>query len=309
MTSAPGVPRETGPDPAVVAQLLRAQAPRWAHLPVRPTPTSGSSNWVYRLGDELAVRLPRSDGNVPDLLNEVRWLPHLADRLPVAIPRVVAVGEPTQHFPRPWTVVSWVTGDPPRQLDPDQQGRLARSLGRFLRSLHELDTYGAPAGAASWGYRCGEPVTDTIDAWAEHAAAALTDLFDEAAVREAWRRLRDVPPATGPPCPVHTDVSAENVLTHADGRLAGVIDFGGTGVGDRSVDLLYAWSLLEAPAREQLRVEAGADEATWVRARAWAFVGPGLRTIADYRDVMPARTAGLTRMVEAVAAEVGVRLR
>ena len=108
---------------------------------------------------------------------------------------------------------------------------------------------------------------------------------------------------------MHTDLSAENLLTHRDGRLAGVIDFGGIGIGDRSVDLLYAWSLLDAPARDVLRVACGADEATWVRARAWAFVGPGLATIANYRDTMPSRTSRLIAMVEAVAGEVDVDLR
>ena len=46
-----------------------------------------------------------------------------------------------------------------------------------------------------------------------------------------------------------------------------------------------------------------------IRARAWAFVGPGLATIANYRHTMPARTTRLIAMVEAVAAEVGVELR
>lgn len=162
---------------------------------------------------------------------------------------------------------------------------------------------------ANWGYRCGEPVTDTIDEWADRAASELADLFDEAAVHEAWRRLRRVPPATELPCLVHCDVSSENLLVHPDGSLAGVIDFGGMGVGDRSIDFLYAWSMLEAPARRQLRQAADAHEATWIRARAWAFVGPGLLTLATYRNSMPARTDRLITMVEAVAAEVGVRLR
>lgn len=300
---------EIAPGPDVVQRLLRRQVPHLADLPIRELSTSGSSNWVFRLGEQLAVRLPRTDDHTADLLNEVRWLPHLADRLPAPVPDVVAVGDPTEDFPRPWTVVSWVPGDLPGTLDAAQQDRFARSLGGFLRTLHEIDTDGAPAGAAHWGYRCGEPVTDTIDAWADHAASELVDLFDEAAVREAWRRLRDIPPATEPPCLVHCDVSAENLVVHPDGGLAGVIDFGGMGVGDRSIDFLYAWSLLEAPARHQLRHAAGVHEATWVRARAWAFVGPGLRTLTDYRDSMPARAERLTTMVEAVAAEVGVPLR
>ena len=148
-----------------------------------------------------------------------------------------------------------------------------------------------------------------IDGWAETAATELADLFDPNAVREAWRRVRRVPEPTQPACWVHTDLSAENVLVDRDGRLAGVIDFGGLGVGDRSVDLLYAWSLLDAPARDLLRTASAADDATWSRARAWAFVGPGLLTIAGYRHSLPGRTARLTAMVEAIAAEVGVQLR
>lgn len=293
----------------MVTRLLREQAPHLAGLPVRASRTSGSSNAVFRIGDELAVRLPRTDDFVADLLKEVRWLPHLAPHLPVAVPEVVAVGEPSATFPRPWSVVSWVPGELPDALDGAQQMALAESLGDFLQQLHAIDAAGVPTGAEVWGYRCGEPVTDEIDGWADEAADLLADLFDPRAVREAWRRLRDVPPATHAACWVHTDLSAENLLVGQDGGLAGVIDFGGIGVGDRSVDLLYAWSILDAPAREVLRTASAADEATWARARAWAFVGPGLLTIADYRHTMASRTARLTTMVERIAVEVGVPLR
>lgn len=185
---------------------------------------------------------------------------------------------------------------------------MAASLGDFVSALHAVDVLGLPSGAEQWGYRCGEAVTETIDRWCEEAATELADLFDPAAVREAWRRLRDVPAATGATW-VHTDLSVENLLVDRDGRLVGVIDFGGLGVGGRSVDLLYAWSMFEAPARQVLRRAGGVDDATWTRARAWSFVGPGLLTIAHYRHSMPVRVQRLTAMVERVAAEVGVGLR
>lgn len=278
-------------------------------MPVRVSPASGSSNWVFRIGDKLAIRLPRSDDYVADLENEVRWLPRLAPNLSAAVPDVVAVGQASEIFPRPWAVVSWVPGDLPLALDGSQQLLLAESLGQFLQSLHAVDTAEVAPGPAHWGYRCGEPVTDTIDQWAEHAAAALADVFDPTKVRDAWRRLRDVPAATEAACWVHTDLSEENLLAHQDGRLAGVIDFGGIGVGDRSVDLLYAWSIFNAPAREALRAASGVDDETWTRARAWAFVGPGLLTIANYRHTMPSRTDRLTSMVETIASEVDIQLR
>ena len=102
---------------------------------------------------------------------------------------------------------------------------------------------------------------------------------------------------------MHTDLSPENVLVDARGALAGVIDFGGLGVGDPAVDLLYAWDLFDAPGRAVFARAAGADEALWARSRAWVFAGPGLLTLANYRDTMPERTARLTRMVEAVAGD------
>jgi aminoglycoside phosphotransferase (APT) family kinase protein len=308
--SAPfSVAADVVPDPHVVSRLLREQAPYLAGMPVRPVSASGSSNWVFRIGDGLAIRLPRSDDYVADLVNEVRWLPRLGPNLPAAVPDIVAVGQPSETFPRPWAVVTWVPGELPLARDQSQQALLADSLGDFLQYLHDVDTTGAPTGPEYWGYRCGEPVTDAIDRWAEHAAAELADVFDPTGVREAWRRLREVPAATQTPCWVHTDLSAENLLAHPDGRLAGVIDFGGIGIGDRSVDLLYAWSLFEAPARELLRVASGADDDTWARARAWAFVGPGLLTIANYRHTMPSRVDRLTSMVETIAGEVDIRLR
>jgi aminoglycoside phosphotransferase (APT) family kinase protein len=88
-----------------------------------------------------------------------------------------------------------------------------------------------------------------------------------------------------------------------------VIDFGGIGVGDRSVNLLDAQSIFDAPAREVLRAASGADEETWTRALARALVGPGLLTIANHRHTMPSRIDRLTSMVETIANEVDIQLR
>lgn len=228
------------PQPELVRLLLHDQAPDLAHLHIRPSPASGSSNWVFRVGETLTIRMPRSSDYVVDLENEVAWLPHLAPGLPAAVPEIVVVGQPSDDFPRPWSVVSWLPGELPLALGESRRLLLAESLGEFLQSLHDIDVTDVAPGPERWGYRCGEPVTDTIDSWTEQAAAELTDLFDPTSVRTAWQRLRDVPPASEAPCWVHTDMSEENVLVHEDGQLAGVIDFGGIGVGDRSIDLLYA---------------------------------------------------------------------
>ncbi|WP_460741256.1 aminoglycoside phosphotransferase family protein [Mariniluteicoccus endophyticus] len=296
------------PSPDLVARLVAEQAPHLADLPVRPSADEGSSNWVFRLGDDLAVRLPRSAAYAESIRTETRFLPRIAPGVGVRVPEVVHAGVPSPEFPWDWAVVSWIAGERPNNLTADQQQALAADLGRFVRELHAVDASGVPVGPKTWGYRCGEPVTDETDRWVDQAALALADQFDPAAVREAWCRVRDVPRSTSPPCWVHTDLSAENLLVDADGHLAGVIDFGAMGVGDGSVDLLYAWSLFDAPARQTLRQTTGADDATWARARAFAFAGPGLLTLNEYRATMPERAARLTRMVRAIAAEVGLEL-
>ncbi|MBZ4497340.1 MULTISPECIES: phosphotransferase [unclassified Dermacoccus] len=299
----------SAPDAALATQLLREQAPHLAQLAVRPSPASGSSNWVFRVGGHLALRLPRSDDYATDLGDEITWLPTLGAGVRTPIPRVEFVGTPSETFPRHWAVVTWIEGRTPTNLDASAQRSLASSLGEFVAELHAVDTDGEVGGAERWGYRCGDPVTDATDAWVDQAAATLSDLFDPTQVRLAWARLREVEAATGSRTWVHTDLSTENVLVRDGGTLAGVIDFGGLGVGDPAVDLLYAWDLFDAPARAVFARAAAADEATTARARAWAFPGPGLVTLAEYRDSMPERTVRLTRMVEAVAADVGVRLR
>ena len=74
-------------DVALVSRLMAAQFPQWADLTVRPVPESGWNNHTLRLGQHLLVRLPRAEPYVPQVEAEQRWLPVLAPRLPLAIPR------------------------------------------------------------------------------------------------------------------------------------------------------------------------------------------------------------------------------
>lgn len=117
------------PDVDLVVRLLREQAPHLAGLPIRPSPASGSSNWVFRIGEDLAVRLPRSDDYVGDLEKEVRWLPRLGPDLPVPVPEVVAVGRADERFPRPWAVVTWGAGGVPVVAGRAAAGPFGRIAG------------------------------------------------------------------------------------------------------------------------------------------------------------------------------------
>ena len=50
---------EVKTDAFLVRRLLAAQFPHWAGLDIEPVRAHGTDNAMYRLGGELAVRLPR----------------------------------------------------------------------------------------------------------------------------------------------------------------------------------------------------------------------------------------------------------
>ncbi|CAB4961353.1 unannotated protein [freshwater metagenome] len=49
-------------DEGVVRRLLAAQHPQWVDRPLRRLPPVGTDNQLFRLGDDLLVRLPRIPG-------------------------------------------------------------------------------------------------------------------------------------------------------------------------------------------------------------------------------------------------------
>ena len=124
----------------LVRGLLRDQHPDLADLELRDV-SGGWDNQQWRLGDELAVRLPRTE-RAPELLRrEQTWLPVLAGRLPLPTPTPVRIGEPSERFEHTWTIVRWVEGEP-ADLAPVTRREAAEILAGFLRALHHQ----APAG-------------------------------------------------------------------------------------------------------------------------------------------------------------------
>src|SRR5688572_21173865 len=100
-------------DEALVERLVADQLPEHAGIPVRRLAASGSTNALFRLGDELLVRIPRQPGGSATILKEVRWLPYVAKALPFSAPEIVALGEPAVGYPEHWAVVRWLDGEHP----------------------------------------------------------------------------------------------------------------------------------------------------------------------------------------------------
>ncbi|MFD5813972.1 phosphotransferase [Streptomyces sp. NPDC127038] len=247
----------------LVRDLLREQHPDLAELPIREVP-GGWGNQMWRLGDELAIRMQRMDTG-PDLqLKERRWLPILAARLPLPIPVPVRNGAPSERCPKIWTVMTWVEGTPLDHGSITRGDHAAETLSDFLRALHVEAPADAPTAS-----EFGAHPRDCTDGF-EHffRAVAPAELAD--GIREVWGDAVAAPAWEGRPVWVHGDLHPANVVV-ADGTLAGVVDFGALFAGDPAWDLAAAWLLLPAGGASRFFDRyARADEAAVRRARGLA---------------------------------------
>lgn len=254
----------------LVRELLRERHPELADHPL-VLGALGWDNQVWRLGDDLAVRLPWATPTADALLRkEHAWLPLLAPRLPLPVPVPQRLHEPSARFPRPWLVTTWVPGEPADRA-PATRGESADALAAFLTALHRP----APAGAPASRDRGGR-LADTADGIARGlaSAAALGLVADPDAVRAVWEDAAAAPEWPGPPVWLHGDLHPANVLTR-DGTFCGVIDFGALFAGDPACDLAAAWSLLPDGTVDRFHAayRPTPDTATLRRARGWAVLG------------------------------------
>ena len=254
-------------DAALVRKLVAEQFPRWADLPVRPVAVGGNDNRTFHLGDAMSVRLPSAEGYVPSVEKEQRWLPVLAPHLPVAIPAPIAQGRPGAGYPWPWSVNRWLDGETARRDNIADLNAFAEELAAFLIALQGVDTGGEPAAGRHSFWR-GASLTHYDDE-TRKAIAALDGRVDASAATADWERALAAE-WRGRPVWFHGDYASGNILVR-DGRLAAVIDFGTSGVGDPACDLVIAWTFLDAPARTAFRAALGVDDATWQRGRGWVL--------------------------------------
>ncbi|WP_405784416.1 aminoglycoside phosphotransferase family protein [Streptomyces sp. NBC_00859] len=282
---------EADVDASLVRRLLGAQFPRWAVLPVEPVLPWGTDNAVYRLGEDLSVRLPRIAGAVGQVEVEHRWLPRLAPHLPLRLPTPVGRGAPAEDYPWEWSVHDWIKGESAaidRLADPC---RAAADLAGFVTALQRIDTTGGPAAGR------GVPLA-TRDTVTREAIAALAGMIDTAAVTEAWEAALRAPVHDAPAVWIHGDLTPGNLLVE-DGRLSAVIDFGALGVGDPACDLIVAWNLFSGEARDVFRSASAADEATWRRGRGWAL-SIALVALPYYLETNPVIVESSWRVIDEV---------
>jgi len=275
---------------SLVARLLTAQFPQWADLPLDPIPSAGTDNALYRLGDDMQVRLPRIHWAIEQVDKEHHWLPRLAPSLSLAIPAPLAKGQPGEGYPWRWSVYRWLEGENAtieRIADPRQA---ATDLARFTAALQRIDATGGPPPGSHNSYR-GEPLA-MRDTRTRDAIGTLRGALDADAAPAVWDAAIEAPEWPGPPVWLHGDLQSGNLL-FAQGRLSAVIDFGCLGVGDPACDVMAAWMFLSAETRDVFREALQVDNATWARGRGWAL-SVGLIALPYYQDTNPA-LAGIAR--------------
>lgn len=298
--AAADMPRaEVDIDIALVEALVRSQFPDLAGPPISLV-ACGWDNAMFRLGDDLVVRLPRRAVAIPLLLAEQRWLPGLADGLPLPVPAPVACGVPGEGYPWPWSICPYLPGTSVL-AHLDGGGTLrdpvadARQLGAFHLALHRP----APADAPPNPWR-GVPLTTRHERTLDQLAA-IDGAVDVDAVRARWDAALAAPGWHGPPQWLHADPHPGNLVTDGK-RITGVVDFGDMTGGDPATDVAAAWLVFDsAEARQAYRDVVGADDATWVRAQGWALA-MAVAMLASSADNPPYERLG-GRTVAAVLAE------
>jgi aminoglycoside phosphotransferase (APT) family kinase protein len=288
--------------------ILAEQFPHLRELSVRRLRAHGSTNALFRLGDELLVRMPRQPGGGRSIESESRWVMEIAAHLPASAPQVVEMGEPTLDFPEAWSIVRWLEGKTPtvacgNPADDSDRTELAEGLADVILALRNIDV---PTDTLALKRYRGLPLADYDGAMRNNIEQCrhLPGLdLDLNAVESVWQQALELPGVEEPATHrwFHGDLVAENLLLTGT-RLTSVLDFGGLGVGDPTIDLHGAWELFDPQSRKAFRTRLAVDEPEWLRGRAWALA-VALMTFPYYLDTMPTRVHDRLVMAQAVLAD------
>lgn len=264
----------------LVRSLLSRRFPEYLGLPVRPVEEQGHDNRMFRLGSELTVRLPSAQAYADHVYLEWEHLPRLQNALDFPIAAPIALGEPDERFPFPWTIGKWIDGETLTHENVCGEAELARDLSAWLRRLQAADAANTPLAGAHNFYRGGDLAVYHRET--EEALKTLQGVLSQEDIsryRKIWEDALSTR-YTGAPVWVHGDVAVGNLLVR-DGRLTALIDFGTFAAGDPACDYVMAWTFFRSPARRVFL--EGLPKDMILRAKGWAL----WKALITYYDENP----------------------
>jgi aminoglycoside phosphotransferase (APT) family kinase protein len=258
-------PAEVKIDALLVSQLLAQQHPDLQNLAIQFV-DAGWDNAMFRLGDRLAVRLPRREMAASLLENEQHWLPQLAKQFPLTVPVPLRIGVPNSLYPWHWSVIPWILGQTANEIRLNADH--AQQFALFLKALHVA----APDNAPKNPFR-GVPLSQRVTMLNERMQRVEAQTATiSSTIRSLWQQAVDAPIDVEPTW-IHGDLHPRNILVDKGG-LTGVIDWGDLTAGDKATDLAALWCLFpEQHLRQQaIDVYGEVSEATLSRAKGWAIL-------------------------------------
>ena len=252
-------------DTTLVYNLLAEQHPDLTYLPIHFV-EAGWDNAMFRLGDQLSVRLPRRKAAATLIENEQTWLPTLSYQLTIPVPTPYRIGKPTRSYPWRWSVLPWLSG---RSADLEEpQTNQVKLFASFLRSLHMPAPRNAPRNPVR-----GLPLIHRAASVEERMQRleTKTNLITQK-LRNTWNMALNTPIDVEAKW-LHGDLHPRNILVD-NGKITGIIDWGDMTSGDIATDLASIWMLFsDQNARQQaIASYTNISEATLQRALGWAIL-------------------------------------
>ena len=246
----------------IVRSLINEQFPEYSNLSIKQFNSSGTVNYIFRLGQELYIRLPRVR-EWSNIEKEYKLLSYLAPNLSLEIPEVIGVGEPDNSYPLKWAIYSWIKGSTYSDKFISDEIKAAKNLANFIK---ELQSIAIPPGAP----KAGREALNNLNKKTLKTINSADNLNNKDKIIRIWKKSLKVEPWDDKAVWIHSDLLRTNLLVQS-GNLKAVIDFGSAGIGDPAFDLIPAWSVFNSGAREVFKNYINADRESWIRARGYAL--------------------------------------
>ncbi|GHU24323.1 phosphotransferase [Spirochaetia bacterium] len=262
----------------LVKSLIQSQFPEYENLPIVEFDSTGTVNSIFKLGNDLYVRLPIVETYADSLLKEYKILPYFSKQLSIEIPEPIKLGEPDTLYPFNWAIYKWIDGEPYDNNKIVNSQIIVSELVNFIKELHAIDLLDdAPKAGRKPLLELNTMTIETLNDSKEE--------IEYTKVIKTWEKLVNTPVWDKKPVWIHADLLKSNILVK-NNRVAAVIDFGGAGIGDPAFDIIPAWAIFDSKNRYIFRKLLNVNDTVWHRACAYALHQAAL-IIPYYRKSNP----------------------